>query len=80
VLGRIDDGPVFLEFPGERIDNRFGFRELELDPIVAVSDPDNAASHKVLHKIGLRAAGTATHYGRELPFFELGRDEYLARV
>ncbi len=57
-----------------------GFRELRLDPIVAVSDPDNAASHKVLHKIGLRAAGTARHYGRELPFFELGRDEYLARV
>ncbi len=57
-----------------------GFRELKLDPIVAVSDPDNAASHKVLRKIGLRAAGTARHYGRELPFFELGRDEYLARV
>ena len=57
-----------------------GFRELRLDPIVAVSDPDNAASHKILQKIGLRAAGTATHYGRELPFFELRRDEYLARV
>ena len=57
-----------------------GFRELRLDPIVAVSDPDNTASHKVLHKIGLRAAGTARHYGRELPFFELGRDEYLARA
>ena len=56
-----------------------GFRELRLDPIVAVSDPDNAASHKVLRKIGLRAAGTARHYGRELPFFELSRSEYLAR-
>ncbi len=55
-----------------------GFRKLNLDPIVAVSDPDNAASHRVLHKIGLRAAGTARHYGRELPLFELRRDEYLA--
>ena len=55
-----------------------GFRELELDPIVAVGDPDNDASHRVLHKIGLRAAGTARHYGRELPFFELRRDDYLA--
>ncbi len=54
-----------------------GFRELELDPIVAVSHPDNAASHNVLRKIGLRAAGTAWHYERELPFFELRRDEYL---
>ena len=55
-----------------------GFRELNLNPIVAVSDPDNAASHGVLRKIGLRAAGIARHYGRELPFFELRRDEYLA--
>ena len=57
-----------------------GFRELRLDPIVAVSDPDNAASHKVLRKIGLRSAGTATHYGRELAFFELARGDYLARA
>ena len=55
-----------------------GFRELELDPIVAVSDPDNAASHRVLHKIGLRAQGRARHYGRELAFFKLSRGDYLA--
>ena len=54
-----------------------GFMELGFDPIVAVSDPDNADSHRVLHKIGLRAAGTARHYGRELPLFELSRDDYL---
>lgn len=55
-----------------------GFRNLELDPIVAVSDPGNAASHNVLRKIGLRAAGSAWHYGQELAFFELRRAEYLA--
>jgi RimJ/RimL family protein N-acetyltransferase len=55
-----------------------GFRVLELDPIVAVSHPDNAASHRVLQNIGLRSAGTARHYGYELPFFELRRSEYLA--
>ena len=55
-----------------------GFRVLELDPIVAVSHPDNAASHRVLRKIGLRRAGSARHYGYELPFFELGREDYLA--
>ncbi len=55
-----------------------GFRTLRLDLIVAVSDPANAASHRVLSKIGLRAAGTARHYGRELPFFELSRGAYLA--
>ncbi len=42
-----------------------GFRELKLESIVAVSHPDNAASHRVLHKIGLRSAGTERHYGPE---------------
>ena len=55
-----------------------GFRELELDSIVAVSDPDNAASHKVLLKIGLREQRRAWHYGLELAFFKLSRDDYLA--
>lgn len=55
-----------------------GFRVLELDPIVAVSHPDNAASHRLLRKIGLRRAGTQWHYDLDLPFFELSREEYLA--
>lgn len=55
-----------------------GFRELELDAIVAVSDPDNAASHGVLLKIGLRVQGRERHYGLELAFFVLSRDDYLA--
>ena len=44
-----------------------GFRELKLDPIVAVSHPDNAAAHRVLHKIGLRARGRGRHEGLEEP-------------
>jgi RimJ/RimL family protein N-acetyltransferase len=55
-----------------------GFRVLELDPIVAVTHPTNAASRNVLTKIGLRHEGTGFHYDSELPFFRLGRAEYLA--
>ncbi len=55
-----------------------GFRVLALDPIVAVSDPDNVASHGVLLKIGLRVQGRERHYGLELAFFELSRVDYLA--
>ncbi len=58
----------------------YGFQVLELDLIVAVSHPDNAASHRVLQNIGLRRAGTARHYGHELPFFELRRREYLTEA
>lgn len=54
----------------------YGFRVLELDPIVAVAHPDNAASQRVLEKIGLRRAGTAHHYGQAVEFFELARADY----
>ena len=55
-----------------------GFRVREIDPIVAVTDPENRASQAVLRKIGLRPAGTAFHYGRDLPFYHLTRVDYLA--
>jgi RimJ/RimL family protein N-acetyltransferase len=55
-----------------------GFRELALDPIVAVSHPENRASHRVLEKIGLAPSGTAFHYGQDLAFFRRARADHLA--
>jgi RimJ/RimL family protein N-acetyltransferase len=55
-----------------------GFRALALDPIVAVTHPDNRASQRVLQKIGLRPAGEAYHDGQWLRFFRLRRAEYRA--
>lgn len=55
-----------------------GFRTLGFDPIVAVTHPDNLASHRVLEKIGLREEGLAHHYGADLPFYRLTRGAYLA--
>ena len=55
-----------------------GFRALALDPIVAVADPDNRGSHRVLEKIGLRRAGEAHYSGQWLPFYRLTRAEYLS--
>jgi RimJ/RimL family protein N-acetyltransferase len=54
-----------------------GFRELGLDPIVAVTHPDNRASQRVLEKIGLEARGRAWHYGQWLAFYHLSRADYL---
>jgi RimJ/RimL family protein N-acetyltransferase len=56
-----------------------GFRALALDPIVAVTHPDNHASQRVLQKIGLRSEGEAYHYGQWLRFFRLTLSDYLAR-
>jgi len=56
----------------------YGFRTLALARIVAVSHPGNAASHRVLRKIGLRDRGRARHYGQEVLFFAATRRAYLA--
>jgi len=56
-----------------------GFRALALDPIVAVTHPDNRASQRVLQKVGLRPEGEAYHYGQWLRFFRLTLSDYLAR-
>jgi RimJ/RimL family protein N-acetyltransferase len=56
-----------------------GFRALGINPIVAVTHPDNLASQRVLQKIGLNPRGRAFHYGQSLPFYHLGRADYLAR-
>jgi RimJ/RimL family protein N-acetyltransferase len=54
-----------------------GFRDLGIDPIVAVTHPDNRASQRVLEKIGLKARGRAFHYGLSLAFYHLSRADYL---
>jgi RimJ/RimL family protein N-acetyltransferase len=55
-----------------------GFRDLGIDPIVAVTHPGNRGSQHVLEKIGLKPSGTAWHYGQQLAFYRLSRAEYLA--
>ncbi len=49
---------------------RYGFEDLGLGEIVAVSRPENAASHRVLEKAGLRRQGLRDAFGlRGLYFF-----------
>ena len=55
-----------------------GFRCFEFDPSVAVSRPENRASHRVLQKIGLKRQGDGVHYGMSLAVFSLDRVDYLA--
>lgn len=55
-----------------------GFDVLGLDPIVAVTHPDNVRSQRVLKKTGLKRIGMSFHYGRNLAFFRLDADDYKA--
>jgi len=49
-----------------------GFGALGLTRIVGVTFPENLPSQRVLVKIGMREAGTAVHYGREMRVFVAG--------
>ena len=58
---------------------RYGFDELGLKEIVAVSRPENAASHKVLEKAGLRRRGQRDAFGlRGLYYFIARADAPVA--
>ena len=58
---------------------RYGFAELGLDRIVAVVRPENAASQRVLGKLGLTFERTARHYGTEVQRWLVTREEWVAR-
>jgi ribosomal-protein-alanine N-acetyltransferase len=49
----------------------WGFESVGLQRIVAVVSPENARSRRVIEKLGMRALGSARHYGAELLKYEL---------
>ena len=57
-----------------------GFAMLGLARIVGLTFDENAASQRVLRKIGFQDAGTAFHYEREMRFFIQTRERYDAAL
>jgi ribosomal-protein-alanine N-acetyltransferase len=57
---------------------RFAFEDTPLREVVACTDPDNAASQRVLTKAGLRREGWHRCYGGLAPFFRITRGQWLA--
>ncbi len=43
--------------------------------VVAIVDPLNGSSRRVLERIGMRPTGVAHHFGRDWTFYEVARDE-----
>lgn len=56
---------------------RFAFEDADLDEVVAVTDPKNAASQKVLRKSGLIEEGLRPAYATQCPGFRITRRQWL---
>jgi len=52
---------------------RYGFQELKLDRIIALAVPENAASRRVMEKMGMQYEKTAEYYNLELACYSVTR-------
>lgn len=57
---------------------RFGFEELKLERIVAVVNPQNIPSQRVLEKLGMKYTKDAHHYNADLMYYEISKQDYHA--
>jgi ribosomal-protein-alanine N-acetyltransferase len=55
---------------------RFGFEILELDRIVAVVDPENVASQRVVAKLGLTFEKDAHYYNTPVKYYSITKPRY----
>ena len=54
----------------------FGFEELKLERIVAVVNPLNLASRRVLERLGMKYTKNVRHYGEDLMYYEIAKENY----
>lgn len=57
----------------------FGFREKNLERIVAVASPENVGSWRIMEKLGMTREKYAEHYGMYCVFYAILKDDYLKR-
>ncbi|MGQ0540612.1 MAG: GNAT family N-acetyltransferase [Blastocatellia bacterium] len=55
----------------------FGFRNAGLERIVAVADIDNAASRRIMEKLGMKYEKTEYHYGADCAFYSIYKKEFM---
>lgn len=54
----------------------FGFNEKNLERIVAVADPENTGSWRIMEKLGMRSEGIKRHYGMNVVFYAVSKSEF----
>lgn len=55
----------------------YGFEKANLERIVAVANPENIGSWRIMEKCGMRYEKTDQHYGMDCVFYAVSKDEFL---
>jgi RimJ/RimL family protein N-acetyltransferase len=55
---------------------RYGFEELRLERIIALAVPENAASRRVMEKLGMQYEKTAVYYNLDLAVYAIARNAF----
>lgn len=55
---------------------KYGFDTAELERIVAVADPENIGSWKIMEKCGMKNEGITKHYGMDCVQYAISRSEF----
>ena len=55
---------------------RYGFEEIKLDQIIAITKPEHVASRRVMEKAGLKYEKDAHYYNLDVVYYALWRTDY----
>lgn len=56
---------------------RYGFETAGLERIVAIAQPENVGSWRIMEKCGMHYETTEDHYGMDCVVYAISRDEFL---
>jgi ribosomal-protein-alanine N-acetyltransferase len=56
---------------------RYGFETVNVEKIVAVAQPENVGSWRIMEKLGMKYEKTESHYGLECLFYAISKSEFL---
>ena len=69
-----------LATEGARASLRYGFEVLDLERIISITLPENAASRRVMEKAGMTLRGETRWKGREVVWYDAERGDREGRL
>ena len=57
----------------------FGFEKKNLERIVALAEPENTGSWRIMEKLGMRYEKTVEHFGLNCKFYAISKDEFSGK-